>query len=104
MALGTLTVVEKVAAQGPVVFARCTLVGDGTYPAGGSTGLLALLRAALKLPNANILSIKDEGILADAVEYDHANEKLFVRVKATGIESAVGNQSGVTYSLVAAVY
>lgn len=100
MALGTLTIVEKVTAPtGPVFFLRCTLVGDGAYPAGGSTGLLAKLREALKAPNLNILSVKDEGILADAPEYDHANEKLFIRVKATGVESAVGNQAGVTYGL-----
>jgi hypothetical protein len=98
MALGAFTIVEQGSAQGPIRFVRATLVGDGAYPAGGSTGLLALVRAALG-DTADILSVKDEGILADAVEYDHANEKLFVRVKATGVESAVSNQSGVTYSL-----
>lgn len=99
MALGALTIVEQVAAVGPVFHIRATLVGDGAYGAGGSTGLLAKLRAALNLPALNIISVKDEGILADAVEYDHANEKVFVRVKATGVESGIANQSGVTYSL-----
>lgn len=99
MALGTLTVVESVAGVGPIRVDRVTLVGDGAYPAGGSTGLLAKLRTALKAPTLNILSVKDEGILADIAEYDHTNEKLFIRVKATGVESAVGNQSGVTYTL-----
>lgn len=103
MALGALTVVEQVAAFGPVKFYRCTLVGDGAYPAGGSTGLLAKLQALVK-QNVNILFVKDEGILADIVEYDHPNEKLFVRVKATGVESVVANQSGVTYSLLIAAY
>lgn len=99
MALGNLTIVERVDAVGPVFHFRCTLVGDGAYPAGGSTGLLAKLRTATGMPNLNIISVKDEGILADAAEYDHANEKLFIRVKATGVESAVANQSGVTYGL-----
>lgn len=99
MALGALTIVERVDAVGPVFHFRVNLVGDGAYPAGGSTGLLAALRAATGMPNLNIISVKDEGILADAAEYDHANEKLFIRVKATGVESAVGNQAGVTYRL-----
>lgn len=99
MALGAMTLVEKVeAAGGPLIVARVTQVGDGTYPAGGSTGLLAKLQALLGR-TVNILAVKDEAILADIAEYDHTNEKLFIRVKATGVESAVSNQSGVTYVL-----
>jgi hypothetical protein len=100
MSLGTLTIVESVIAPGPVFIDRVTLVGDGAYGAGGSTGLLAKLRAARKADNLDIISVKDEGILADACEYDHTNEKLLVRVKATGVESAVADQSAITYRLV----
>ena len=99
MALGAMTLVEKVEGQGPVIIARVNQVGDGAYSAGGSTGVLAKLQALLGRA-VDIISVKDEGILADIAEYDHANEKLFIRVKATGVESAVANQSGVTYALV----
>jgi len=102
MALGTLTVVESVAGVGPIRVDRVTIVGDGAYPAGGSTGLLAKLRTALKLPALNIVSVKGQSDPATVseLEYDHTNEKLFARVRTTGVESAVSNQSGVTYGLV----
>ena len=46
MALGTLTILASIAAVGPVRHDRCTVVGDGAYPSGGSLGLENLLRAA----------------------------------------------------------
>lgn len=104
MALGATVKVESVAAQGPLFVDRITQVGDGAYPAGGTAAFLAKFRLAVNDPARNIMMVKDEGILADAVEYDHANDKLFVRVKATGVESAVANQSGVTYSMVVISY
>jgi len=106
MALGTLTVVEKVAAVGPVKFFRCTLVGDGAYPAGGSTGLLAKLQAASFGESLNILSVASQSApsTVSELEYDHTNEKLFARVRATGVESAVADQSAVTYQLCIAAY
>ncbi len=104
MALGALAVVEEVAAVGPVKIGRYTLVGDGAYSAGGSAGLLAKLKA-LHGENCNILSVQGEGPNGDAhLEYDHAAEKLFVRVMSTGVESAVANQSGITYGLVITRY
>lgn len=102
MALGALTVVESVTGVGPVRVDRVTILGDGAYGAGGSTGLLAKLRTALKLPSLNIVSVKGQSAPATVseLEYDHTNEKLFARVRTTGVESAVADQSAITYGLV----
>lgn len=112
MALGTFTVVEKVAAQGPVQFVRATVVGDGAYSAGGSTGILAALKSALGKSNLNIISCQGEGDNAGRVlVYDHANEKLKVYQGdndggADGplVEDATANQSGRTYGLFIVAY
>ena len=101
MSLGALTIVERVDAVGPVFHIRATLVGDGAYSSGGSTGLLAKLKTALGDDSVNIIAVKgqsDPATLSE-LEYDHTNEKLFARVRTTGVESAVANQSGVTYGL-----
>jgi hypothetical protein len=101
MALGALTVVEKTQGQGPLWVVRASIVGDGAYAAGGSTGLLAKLRAALMAPGLNILGVVAQSLPATVseLEYDHATEKLFARVRTTGVESAVSDQSAVTYGL-----
>ncbi len=102
MALGALTILEGADAIGPIRFLRCNLVGDATYASGGSAGLLAKLRTLTQQANLNILAVIDQGGGAaplSRMEYDHANEKLFARVKTTGAESAVANQSGDTYNL-----
>ena len=102
MALGTFTIVESAAAQGPVFVDRCTVVGDTSYPnPAGSEGILAALRAA-KGSNVDIISLKDEGLNGDyRLEYKHDDDTLHVRVISTGAE--VGNGvalNGVTFGLV----
>ena len=106
MALGALVIVEKVAAVGPVKHFRCTIVGDATYPAGGSTGLLAKLKAAMAGEELNILEVNGQSAPTTVSElaYDHTNEKLFARVRATGVESAVADQSAITYGLTITAY
>jgi hypothetical protein len=102
MALGTLAILESAAAVGPVSFYRCSLIGDAAYGAGGTAGLLAALRTLMKQPNLNILDVKDVSPVAASLsrlEYDHGTEKLFARVKTTGVESAVADQSAITYNL-----
>ncbi len=101
MSLGTLALAEKVSAVGPVFHLRCTLIGDGAYSSGGSTGLLAKLKVLLKDDSVNIISVKGQSApgTVSELEYDHTNEKLFARVRTTGVESAVANQSAVTYGL-----
>lgn len=59
--LGTLTVVDKVSAPGPVHFLRCTLIGDAAYPSGGTTGLLNAVRTALGDDGAVIMAVHDIG-------------------------------------------
>lgn len=101
MTLGALTLVEEADAVGAVWLYRCNLVGDGAYPAGGSTGLLGKLQVLTKKEHLDIVGVVDQSIPStlSALEYDHANEKLFARVRSTGVESAVGDQSAVTYQL-----
>lgn len=104
MALGAFTIVEQVAAQGPVKFVRATIVGDSAYTAGGTTGLLAKLQAAMG-ETVNIISVQPEDNNGDShVEYVHATDKLFVRVMSTGIEHGNGDLSGTTYTLLITCY
>jgi hypothetical protein len=102
MSLGALTIVEKTQGQGPVFICRCSIVGDNAYPAGGSVGLLAKMRAALLAAGLNILSVHDQSPPSNAnrVEYDHANDKLFVRSRTTGAEAGAGDLSAQTFGFV----
>lgn len=103
MALGTLTVVSDTKAQGPVRFIKATLVGDGAYSTGGSTGLLAKLQAALSQNGLAILDVRDAYAAtttrATHVVYDVANDKLIARTTSTGAEFTTGDQSGTTHTL-----
>lgn len=100
MALGTMTRVSNVAANGPVYCDEVTLVGDGSYPTGGSTGLKAKLQALtgdLREPFAVIVQHPGGSF---SLNYDHANEKLQVRAGGTLAEVAnLSDQSAVTYKL-----
>jgi hypothetical protein len=98
MALGAGAVVKKLEGLQPVYHEFITLVGDGAYAAGGSAGFKAKFEEVVA-SKRTILAVLDQSLLADAVEYDHVNDKLLVRVKATGVESAVADQSGVTYRM-----
>jgi hypothetical protein len=106
MALGAFTIVEKTAAIGPVFHVRATLLGDSAYASGGSIGLLAKVRVALGAPGFNILSVVGQSAPATVseLEYDHTNEKVFARVRTTGVESAVADQSAITYQLIVVGY
>ena len=101
MALGALTIVEQANSPGPVKHYRVTIVGDGAYGAGGSTGLLAKLQAAANGEALNIVSVQGcsaPGTTSE-LEYDHSNDKLYARVRSSGAESQTADQSGVTYGL-----
>ena len=106
MALGDITIVEQVDAQGPLFYDRISIVGDAAYPSDGSINFEALYRAALvaaglkKASGRTIVGlILEHDTELNTLEYDHANDKLFARVKTTGIESGVSDQSGITYFL-----
>lgn len=97
MALGTITILERGAAQGPIFLDRVSIVGDASYPTGGSAGVEAALQAVIG-SGRTVLGIQQEyDGTPNAVEYDHANDKLFVRVKATGVERSAADDSGNTY-------
>lgn len=100
MALGVITNVKLGGFNpaAPVFHDFLTVVGDGAYPAGGTAGFKATFEAAVGA-SRTILAVIDQSLLADQVEYDHVNDKLFVRVKASGVESAVANQAAVTYRM-----
>jgi len=100
MALGAITVVESVAGQGPLFIDTITVVGDDNYPSGGSAGFEALYQAAVGAPRTIVTLHQDHDTELNEAKYDHTNDKLFMRVKTTGVESAVSNQSGITYRLV----
>lgn len=102
MALGAMTAVESYqVGQGPVFMDRVTLVGDGAYPAGGSTGLKAKLRALTKDNRAPFAVIVEDG-KGFVVQYDVLNDKTLIYEQDAGgalAETATANQSGVTYKL-----
>jgi len=103
MALGALTIVSDTKAQGPVRFIKATLVGDGAYATGGSSGLLAALRAATGQANLAIVDCRDAyaavATRATHVVYDTANDKLISRTTSTGAEFTTADQSGTTHTL-----
>lgn len=99
MALGTITVVEQMAAQGPLFMDRVTIVGDDAYASGGSAGVEAAFQAAVGSEREIVGIINDDSNGDALLQYDHANDKLLVRLISTGAESAVSDQSGTTYKL-----
>ncbi len=102
-ALGTLAIIEKVAAVGPVFHMRCSLTGDANYggASGGTAGLLAAVKAALGDANVNIIAVKDQSLpsTVSALEYNHTTDKLLARVRTSGVESVVDDQHAITYGL-----
>jgi hypothetical protein len=102
MALGNLTRVTQTGQkEGPVFHDLVTLLGDAAYASGGSAGFLAKYRALTGRAGAVIVGVVDQSQpdTLSALEYDHTNDKLFARVRTTGVESAVSDQSAVTYRL-----
>lgn len=102
MALGTPTRAQQVGQKlGPIFHDLITFAGDGAYPSGGTAGFAAWFRALSGRLGATIIAVVDQSqpSTVSRLEYDHTNDKLFARVRATGAESAVADQSGVTYRL-----
>jgi hypothetical protein len=97
-----MAIVEQAAGDGPIFYDRISVVGDGAYTTGGSPaagGFEALFQAAVGAARTIIAVHQDHDTELNALEYDHTNDKLFARVKTTGVESAVADQSGITYIL-----
>ena len=100
MALGALTVGGQIAAsQVPTFCDRVSFLGDNSYTTGGTAGFKATLEAKLK-SKREIVAVNDQSIGTHYAVYDHANDKLMVFVRATGLEAANGaNLSAVTFSV-----
>lgn len=101
-AIGTITKVSN-GGKAPSAATYCdliTVVGDSAYPSGGTVGFAAAFKAAMG-QNRTILGVVDQSqpSTLSALEYDFTNDKLFARVRTTGVESAVADQSLVTYRL-----
>lgn len=112
MALGAITRVSQTgqAPNNPIFHDHITLVGDGAYPTGGSTGLLTKLRSLAGAQGRTIKTVLPVDCKGYVPGWDAANAKLkFYRIGAldgnaasAGPLSEVGNAvdlSGVTFEL-----
>lgn len=103
MALGTLTGVNAAAAQGPIFWDTVTLVGDASYPTGGSTGLQAKLQTLRGDGRVIVLVYLADGS-GNVVSYNNANDKLIFYIQDAGGALAepanTTDLSGVTLKLV----
>lgn len=103
MALGTITKVLKGGQKpsAPQYADLITVVGDSAYAAGGTAGFLAAFQKAMSGQARTILGVIgcSQPNTVSELEYDFTNDKLFARVRATQAESAVTDQSAVTYRL-----
>jgi hypothetical protein len=77
-ALGTLTLVDSIQQEDGVWIDRVTLTGDADYPALGTVGLLAALRAAKKAPGLTIIGVRHAVASTGDyhLEYNPATDKL----------------------------
>lgn len=66
MGLGVLTILEDKASVGPLKVTRFTVVGDASYPTGGSVGLEAALRAAASNERRHLVAVLPLGNNGDS--------------------------------------
>ncbi len=77
MALGTITFDDEQDSQGPTFITKLHFAGDAAYPANGTTGLLAALRAKYG-DNRTIIGIIPQDCGGYMPTYDVASDKLKV--------------------------
>jgi len=103
MPLGTATLGSRSgeSASQPTFTEILTFAGDDAYPAGGTTGFAAYVAAARSIENFEVLSVVTLNAPANPnyMEYDKANEKLVVYVRATGLQRAAGDDSANSYTV-----
>lgn len=103
MSLGAFTVANEIGRKGgPLSMARLTIVGDASYPTGGTPDFAALVATALGITGIEIEAVIHQGpVTADfAVAYDKANDKLTARVISTGAQVANAvDLSGTTFEV-----
>lgn len=76
MALGAITVVENVVADGPVRMDLLSFAADGAYPTGGTAAFQAAVRTALAKGNLELVAVIPQDCGGYGVCYDKANDKL----------------------------
>lgn len=102
MALGTFTNTQKLAKADSVGYLdRAQIVGDNSYPTGGTTGFSASVQTATKQGGREVVGIIDNtGDATYYVVYVKATDALKVFVRATGLEVAnATDTSGKTWDL-----
>lgn len=109
-AIGLIVSVSKVgAAPSEATFTDLvTVKGDSAYPSGGTVGFKAAFIEALGVRGlgrtiVGVVGQSQPDTLSE-LEYDFTNDKLFARVRTTGVESGVSDQSSVTYRLLVLSY
>lgn len=112
MALGTVTVqkIRNRAGGSSLKIVDLTVVGDTSYPTGGTTGLEATLRTAIaaqdersgSLAGLDLIAVIQQDSVADrVVKYLPGTDALYVQVMSTAAQVAnATNLSGETYRLV----
>jgi len=96
MALGTFT--KKRDTDNRVHILKCTIVGDGAYPTGGTASFADFI--GLKLgKNVKILDVKGIGT-GYILTYDYTNDKLLAYDGALAQASNAADLSGVTFDVV----
>ena len=107
MAIGTLTLVNSfVVAPGQVVYLdEITLVGDGSYPTGGMTGIEAAFQTAVK-SGRTVTDVRPIGTSGGyLMEWDKPNKKLKLYTSNGAAPAAFAelanatNLSGTTFRL-----
>lgn len=99
MALGTITILEVSAGDGPLRADLVQFAGDGAYPTGGTANFQALLRTALGKGHVEIIGVITQNSGGKQLAYDKANDKLIVYSGASEVANA-SDQSGTTFRAV----
>jgi hypothetical protein len=108
--IGEITLLDEAGAAptSPTYADLVTVKGDAEYPSGGTAGFKAAFIAALGVAGLGrtILAVVDQSQpdTLSTLEYDHTNDKLYARVRTTGVQSVVADQSSVTYRILVLSY
>jgi hypothetical protein len=73
-----ITVLEQVAADGPVRLDLLSFAADNAYPTGGTPNFQALVRTALKVGHLELVGVVPQDCGGYQVGYDKLNDKLKV--------------------------